>query len=82
MNTNYWITVRNSPACCIIARMATTWTVHCESSGSETELKLEDAILNDTWTAVIATDWDVPEGKIANFGQPILFLGNGTGTPH
>ena len=59
--------------------MATVWTLKCVSSGSETAIEVKD---DATWKALTPSDWDVAGGKIANFGQPILFLGNGTGTPH
>ena len=66
--------------------MATIWTLDCENSGKHTSLKLEhtffSGIFSDTWTAVTPSDWDVPGGKTPNFGQPVVFLSNGTGTPH
>jgi hypothetical protein len=62
--------------------MATVWTLKCTSSGMETTIMIEDAVLGDTWTAVSPEDWDVPRGRVGNLGQPTLFLFNGTSTPH
>jgi hypothetical protein len=66
--------------------MSTTFTIQCKNGADTTLIKVTHSIVplpfQDTWAAVTPTDWDVPGGNAANFGQPVVFLTNGTGTPH
>jgi hypothetical protein len=66
--------------------MSTTFTLKCTSGTATTLIQVTHSIIplpfQDTWAAVTPADWDVPGGNATNLGQPVVFLSNGTGTPH
>ncbi|MCI0619333.1 hypothetical protein L0244_40710 [bacterium] len=67
--------------------MGTKYLLDCTSSGKTTQLRIKDNFdligFNDTWEAVTAEDWDVPNGNVTSFGGPDpVKLSTGTGQFH